>query len=32
MMFELKDISRKTKRLLDRIEQRVIEGNLFKVF
>jgi len=32
MMGELKAISRKTKRLLDRIEQRVIEGNLFKVF
>jgi phospholipid/cholesterol/gamma-HCH transport system substrate-binding protein len=32
MMGELKAISRKTKRLLDRIEQRVIDGNLFKVF
>lgn len=32
MMGELKYISRKTKRLLDRIEQRVIDGNLFKVF
>jgi ABC-type transporter Mla subunit MlaD len=32
MMVELKYISRKTKRLLDRIEQRVIEGNLIKVF
>jgi ABC-type transporter Mla subunit MlaD len=32
MMGELRAISRKTKRLLDRIEQRIIEGNLFKVF
>ncbi|MBF0388273.1 MAG: MCE family protein [Candidatus Omnitrophica bacterium] len=32
MMNELRYISRKSKRLLDRIEQRVIEGNLFKVF
>ncbi|MBF0569967.1 MAG: MCE family protein [Candidatus Omnitrophica bacterium] len=32
MVVELKYISRKTKRLLDRIEQRVIDGNLFKVF
>jgi phospholipid/cholesterol/gamma-HCH transport system substrate-binding protein len=32
MMNELSSISRKTKRLLDRIEQRVIDGNLFKVF
>jgi len=32
MMVELRYISRKTKRLLDRIEQRVIEGNLIKVF
>jgi phospholipid/cholesterol/gamma-HCH transport system substrate-binding protein len=32
MMVELKYISRKTKRLLDRLEQRVIDGNLFKVF
>jgi phospholipid/cholesterol/gamma-HCH transport system substrate-binding protein len=32
MMGELSAISRKTKRLLDRIEQRVIDGNLFKVF
>ncbi|NLE64571.1 MAG: MCE family protein [Elusimicrobia bacterium] len=29
---EVEDISRKTKRLMDRIERRVIEGNLFKVF
>ncbi|MEI6437464.1 MAG: MlaD family protein [Candidatus Omnitrophota bacterium] len=29
---ELSVISRKSKRLLDRIEQRVIDGNLFKVF
>ena len=32
MINELRHISRKSKRLLDRIEQRVIEGNLFKVF
>lgn len=32
MMGELKYISRKTRRLLDRIEQRVIDGNLFKMF
>ncbi|MBF0619435.1 MAG: MCE family protein [Candidatus Omnitrophica bacterium] len=32
MMLELKYISRKSKRVLDRIEQRVIDGNLFKVF
>lgn len=32
MMGELKTISRKTKRLLDRIEDRVIQGNLFKIF
>ena len=32
IMHELQYISRKTKRLLDRIEQRVIDGNLFKVF
>ncbi len=32
MVGELQHISRKSKRLLDRIEQRVIEGNLFKVF
>ena len=32
MFVELQDVSRKTKRLLDRIEQRVIDGNLFKVF
>lgn len=29
---EVRDISAATKRLLNRIEQRVIEGNLFKVF
>ncbi len=29
---EIEDISRTTNRLLQRIEQRVIEGNLFKVF
>ena len=29
---ELKQISKTSKRLLDRIEERVIEGNLFKVF
>ncbi|MBF0486149.1 MAG: MCE family protein [Candidatus Omnitrophica bacterium] len=32
MMTELKYISRKTKRLIDRTEQRIIDGNLFKVF
>lgn len=32
MMGELKIISRKTKRLLDRLEDRVIQGNLFKLF
>ncbi len=32
MMTELEYISRKTKRLFDRIEQRVIDGTLFKVF
>ncbi len=32
MMGELKTISRKTKRVLDRIEDRVIQGNLFKLF
>ncbi len=29
---EMQRISRTSKRLLDRIEQRIIEGNLFKVF
>ena len=32
MTGQLQIISRKSKRLLDRIEQRVIDGNLFKVF
>lgn len=32
MVGDLQRISRKSKRLLDRIEQRVIDGNLFKVF
>lgn len=32
MMTELKYLTTKTKRLLNRIEQRVIDGNLFKVF
>ncbi len=32
MTHELGYISRKTKRLMDRIEQRVIDGDLFKVF
>lgn len=32
MMGELQGISRKTKRLLDRIERRVMDGNLFKIF
>ena len=32
MIREIKDISGSTKRLLNRVEQRVIDGNLFKVF
>lgn len=32
MMTELRYITSKTKRLFNRIEQRVIDGNLFKVF
>ena len=32
IMEELQEITKKTKRLLDRVEQKVIEGNLFKVF
>ncbi len=32
IMSELKHISRKTKRILDRVEQRVIDGTLIKVF
>ncbi len=32
MMDELYDITRKSKRIFDRIEQKVIEGDLFKVF
>jgi phospholipid/cholesterol/gamma-HCH transport system substrate-binding protein len=32
IMAELKHISRKTKRILDRVEQRVIDGTLIKVF
>lgn len=32
VMDELQEIAKKTKRLLDRVEQKVIEGNLFKVF
>ena len=32
IMFELEEISIKSKRLIDRLEQKVIEGNLFKVF
>ncbi len=32
MMDELQEIVRKSKRLLDRVEQRIIDGNLFKVF
>ncbi|MFH0753248.1 MAG: MCE family protein [Candidatus Omnitrophota bacterium] len=32
IMMELKQISRKTKRILDRVEQRVIDGTLIKVF
>ena len=32
MMDELQEITRKSKRLIDRIEQKIIDGNLFKVF
>ena len=32
IMEELQEITKKTKRLLDRVEQKVIDGNLFKVF
>lgn len=32
VMEELQEITKKTKRLLDRVEQKVIDGNLFKVF
>src|SRR3989338_1156286 len=32
MLDELQEIEKKSKRLLDRIEQKIIEGNLFKVF
>ncbi len=32
MIREIKDVSGSTKRLLNRVEQRVIDGNLFKVF
>ncbi|MBF0479523.1 MAG: MCE family protein [Candidatus Omnitrophica bacterium] len=32
VMGDLKEATKKTNRLLDRIEQKVIEGNLFKVF
>ena len=32
MVVDLSHISHKTKRLLDRVEQRVIDGNLFKFF
>ena len=32
VMEELQEITKKTRRLLDRVEQKVIEGNLFKVF
>jgi len=32
IMEELQEIIKKTKRLLDRVEQKVIDGNLFKVF
>ncbi len=32
IMEELQEITKKTKRLLDRVEQKIIEGNLFKVF
>lgn len=32
VMDELQEITKKAKRLLDRVEQKVIDGNLFKVF
>lgn len=32
IMVELEEITLKAKRILDRVEQRIIEGNLFKVF
>ena len=32
IMDDLQETTRKTKRLMDRVEQKVIEGNLFKVF
>ncbi len=32
MIREIKDVSGSTKRLLNRLEERVIDGNLFKVF
>ncbi len=32
MIREIKDVSGSTKRLLNRVEQRVIDGNLFKIF
>ena len=32
IMDELEEIVQKSKRLLDRVEQRIIEGSLFKVF
>lgn len=32
IMDELQEITKKTKRLLDRVERKVIDGNLFKVF
>jgi phospholipid/cholesterol/gamma-HCH transport system substrate-binding protein len=32
IMDDIQEVTRKTKRLVDRIEQRVIEGELFKVF
>ena len=32
VMDELQEITKKTKRLLDRVERKVIDGNLFKVF
>ena len=32
IMAELKHMSRKTKRILDRVEQRIIDGTLIKVF
>jgi len=32
IMDEMQDITRKSKRMFDRLEQKIIEGDLFKVF